>query len=318
MWLLLMIIDIHKINLDILIYIKKTNQLLLLSSIPDRSIYSYIVTSLFSVSVFLVGNCLLNYIKYKNEVNELKRIFYALIDDQILSINALYRALKNIKCLLNELYPILSEKEKIEINNKTKDSIRNLHSEILFVKRTIDEMKKNSLYEKLTMDRKIFKSQLSIPIDNYFYFLRGILINLETFVFSNFPESISLGSNKEFHWRSLDLLLKIMEIQVIMPLEILKCKSMICKVVLGDFKNNIENKESLVDCFYNLIRDEKIDNNFRIQFMEVNQFELIVEFISRNYQDRNPRYSNFHQKVTASRNIINQPNQPLKLSDLIH
>jgi hypothetical protein len=89
--------------------------------------------------------------------------------------------------------------------------------------------------------------------------------------------------------------------------------------VLSDSKNNRENKESLVDYFCNLIsREEKIDNNFRIQFMEVNQFELIVEFIGRNYQDRNPRYNNFHQKVIDSRNIINQPNQPLKLSDLIH
>jgi hypothetical protein len=297
-----MIIDIHKIIIDILVWIEKTNHFLLLPLIPKDSIYSYAVTSLFSVTVFLLGNCLLNYIKYKNEVHELKKIFYALIDDQILSIDAIYKALKNIKCLLNELYPILSGKEEIDNkDDRKKDLIRNLSSDILFLKRTIDEMKKNSLYEKLTMDRKIFKSQLSIPIDNYLYFLRGFLINLETFIVSNFPESIKLGSNQEFHWRNLDSLLGIMERAIIMPLEILKCKAMICKVVLSDSKNARENKESLVDCFYYLIRDDK---NFRVQFMEPSQFEFIVEFIDSNYRDRNPRHDNFRQTVIDTRNII--------------
>jgi hypothetical protein len=306
-WLLLMMIDIHKVIIEILVCIGKTNQFLRSPLIPKDSIYSYAVTSLFSVTVFLLGNYLLNYIKYKNEVDELKRIFYALIDDQILSIDAIYKALKNIKCLLNELYPILSGKEEIDNkDDRKKDLIRNLFSDILFLKRTIDEMKKNNLYEKLTIDRKIFKSQLSIPIDNYLYFLKGFLINLETFIVSNFPESMSLGSSQEFHWRNLDSLLGIMERAIVMPLEILKCKAMICKIILSDSKNVRENKESLVDCFYNLIRDEKTDKNFRVQFMEPNQFELIVEFIDSNYRDRNPRHNNFHQTVIASRNIINQ------------
>jgi hypothetical protein len=300
-------IDIHKVIIEILVCIGKTNQFLRSPLIPKDSIYSYAVTSLFSVTVFLLGNYLLNYIKYKNEVDELKRIFYALIDDQILSIDAIYKALKNIKCLLNELYPILSGKEEIDNkDDRKKDLIRNLFSDILFLKRTIDEMKKNNLYEKLTIDRKIFKSQLSIPIDNYLYFLKGFLINLETFIVSNFPESMSLGSSQEFHWRNLDSLLGIMERAIVMPLEILKCKAMICKIILSDSKNVRENKESLVDCFYNLIRDEKTDKNFRVQFMEPNQFELIVEFIDSNYRDRNPRHNNFHQTVIASRNIINQ------------
>jgi hypothetical protein len=71
-----------------------------LIKVPDKSIYSYLITSVFSVIVFLSGNTLINSVKYSNQVKELKKILSSLIDNQVLSIQLIQYSLIKIKTFL--------------------------------------------------------------------------------------------------------------------------------------------------------------------------------------------------------------------------
>ncbi|MBS3029633.1 MAG: hypothetical protein HCA25_21930 [Dolichospermum sp. DET50] len=49
---------------------KCVNDQILYKCIPDKSILSYLITSVFSVIALLSGNTLINYVKYNNQVKE--------------------------------------------------------------------------------------------------------------------------------------------------------------------------------------------------------------------------------------------------------
>jgi len=93
---------------------KCVNDQIFYKCIPDKSILSYLITSIFSVIVFLSGNTLINYFKYKNQVKELKKILYSLIENQVSSIWLIQELLITIRCLLRGFYPILSGQQQAE------------------------------------------------------------------------------------------------------------------------------------------------------------------------------------------------------------
>ena len=278
--------------------------------IPDKSILSYLITSIFSVIVFLSGNTLINYFKYKNQVNELKKILYSLIENQISSIELIQELLNAIKNLLREVYPILSGKQPAE-TERQKDRVRNFWSIIAQLKRRIEKVEKDNLYEKVLIDRKSLKADSSIVVDSYFNTLSILLINLETLVFSNFPDS---SKEKDFHWRKKDSIYDLLD-DHITELTVLMCQAEMCKIVLlenkicnivwGENKDNKKNKESLVNIFYQLISRNTSDfESPKREMIPPDYLEKIDNFINERCRKQKSKCCDFSELIQSTRTVI--------------
>ena len=103
-----------------------------------------------------MGNTIINSVKYNNQVKELKKILYSLIENQVSSIWLIKESLIRIRNLLREFYPILSGKQPAE-TEREKDRVRNFWSIIAQLKRRIAKVEKDNLYEKVLIDRKSLK-----------------------------------------------------------------------------------------------------------------------------------------------------------------
>jgi hypothetical protein len=71
-----------------------------LMKVPKESIYSYLITSIFSVCAVLAGTTFINSVKYNNQVNELKKILSSLVEDQVSSIQSIQESLITIRTLI--------------------------------------------------------------------------------------------------------------------------------------------------------------------------------------------------------------------------
>jgi hypothetical protein len=280
-----------------------------LIKVPDKSIYSYLITSVFSVIVFLSGNTLINSVKYSNQVKELKKILSSLIDNQVLSIQLIQYSLIKIKTFLRLIYPILSQQQQAETETK-KNMVRNFWSTIACAKRIIVKVEKDNLYEKLLIDRKSLKAEPSIRVDDYFNTLRVVLINLETLVFSNFPDS---SEEVFFLWRKVDLIYDLLD-EHITDLAVLICKAKMCNIVLVGDK---ENKESLVKIFYELIspNTSKFESSKR-ELIPLDDFEKINKFINEKCRKQKLKYCDFSELIQSARADIQSwndlANDPLR------
>lgn len=295
-----------------------------LIQIPDKSIYSYLTTSVFSVIVFLFGNTLINYFKYKNQVKELKKILYSLIENQVSSIWLIQESLITIRCLLREVYPILSGQQQAEAETeREKDMVRNFWSTIAQLKRRITKVEKDNLYEKILIDRKSLKADSSIVVDSYFNTLSILLINLETLVFSNFPDS---SKEKDFHWRKKDSIYDILDMHIT-DLSVLKCQAVMCKIVLlenkifnivwKENKENKKNKESLVNIFYQLInRNISEFESPKRELIPPDYLEKIDKFINERCGKQKLKYCDFSELIQSARADIQSwndlANDPLR------
>jgi hypothetical protein len=281
-----------------------------LIQIPDKSIYSYLTTSVFSVIVFLFGNTLINYVKYNNQVEELKKILSSLIKNQVVSIELIQYSLITIRCLLREFYPILSGQQPAE-TERQKDRVRNFWSIIAQLKRRIEKVEKDNLYEKVLIDRKSLKADSSIVVDSYFNTLSILLINLETLVFSNFPDS---SKEKDFHWRKKDSIYDLLD-DHITELTVLMCQAEMCKIVLlenkicnivwGENKDNKKNKESLVNIFYQLISRNTSDfESPKREMIPPDYLEKIDNFINERCRKQKLKYCDFSELIQSTRTVI--------------
>jgi hypothetical protein len=281
-----------------------------LIQIPDKSIYSYLTTSVFSVIVFLCGNTLINYVKYNNQVNELKKILYSLIENQVSSISLIQESLIAIKNLLREVYPILSGKQPAE-TERQKDRVRNFWSNIAQLKRRIAKVEKDNLYEKVLIDRKSLKADSSIVVDSYFNTLSILLTNLETLVFSNFPDS---SKEKDFHWRKKDSIYDLLDMHIT-DLGVLRCQAEICKIVLlenkifnivwKENKENKKNKESLVNIFYQLISPNTSEfESPKREMIPPDYLEKIDNFINERCQKQKLKYCDFSDLIQSTQTVI--------------
>lgn len=85
-----------------------------LIKVTEKSIYSYLITGTVSALAILLGNASLNYFKYKNQVKELKKILYSLIENQVSSIWLIQESLITIRSIyLLEIYGILSGQQHL-------------------------------------------------------------------------------------------------------------------------------------------------------------------------------------------------------------
>jgi hypothetical protein len=281
-----------------------------LIQIPDKSIYSYLTTSVFSVIVFLFGNTLINYVKYNNQVEELKKILSSLIKNQVVSIELIQYSLITIRCLLREFYPILSGQQPAE-REREKNMIMNFWSKISLVKRTIVKVEKDNLYEKLLIDRKLLKAEPIIRIDDYFNTLYSLLINLETLVESDLPTS---SNPKDLYWRKLDLIYDILD-RDITDLSVLKCQAVMCKIVLlenkifnidwRENKENKKNKEFLVNIFYQLISPNTSEfESPKRELIPPDYLEKIDNFINERCRKQKSKCCDFSELIQSTRTVI--------------
>ncbi|MEA5616937.1 DUF4351 domain-containing protein [Cronbergia sp. UHCC 0137] len=277
-----------------------------LIQIPDKSIYSYLTTSVFSVIVFLCGNTLINYFKYNNQVEELKKILSSLIDNQVSSIQLIQYELIQIRLT----YRIISRQQQAETEIK-KNIVRNFWSKIARIKRTIVKVEKDNLYEKLLIDRKLLKAEPSIMVDDYFYTLRQLLINLETLVESDLPDS---SKEKDFYSREVDLIYDILD-RDITDLGVLMCQAEICKIVLlenkifnivwKENKENKKNKESLVNSFYKLISPNTSEfESPKREMIPPDYLEKIDNFINERCRKQKSKYCDFSELIQSTRTVI--------------
>jgi hypothetical protein len=288
---------------------KCVNDQIFYKCIPDKSIISSLITSVFSVMSLLLGNTIINSVKYNNQVKELKKILYSLIDNQVLSIQLMQYRLIKIKTFLRLIYPILSQQQQAETETK-KNMVRNFWSTIACAKRIIVKVEKDNLYEKLLIDRKSLKAEPSIRVDDYFNTLRVLLINLETLVESNFPAS---GKQENFLWRKVDLIYDILD-EHITDLGVLICKAKMCNIVLVGDK---ENKESLVKIFYELIspNTSKFESPKR-ELIPLDDLEKIDRFINERCGKQKLKYCDFSELIQSARADIQSwndlANDPLR------
>jgi len=281
-----------------------------LIQVPDKSIYSYLITSGFSVIVFLSGNTLINYVKYNNQVKELKKILSSLIKNQVVSIELIRYSLITIRSLLREFYPILSGQQQAE-TEREKNMVRNFWSKISLVKRTLVKVEKDNLYEKLLIDRKLLKAELIIRIDDYFNILYSLLINLETLVECDLSAS---SDTKDLDWRKLDLIYDILD-RDITDLTVLRCHAGMCKIVLlenkifniiwRENKDNKKNKESLVNIFYPLINRNKSEfESPKRELILLDDLEKIDNFINERCRKQKLKYCDFSELIQSTQTVI--------------
>lgn len=320
-FLFLMLIDMKQfmVLLDFADCIRVQLHEFFLRTVPDKSIYSYLTTSGFSVIAFLSGNTLINSVKYNNQVKELKKILSSLIENQVSSIKLMQESLITIKSLLREFYPILSGQQQAE-TEREKNMVRNFWSNVSLVKRRIAKVEKDNLYEKVLIDRKSLKADPSIMVDDYFNTLRVLLINLETLVFSNFPDS---GKEENFQWRKVNLISNFLD-EHITDLGVLICKAEMCKIVLVENKicniilvENKDNKESLVSSFYKLISPNNgLFNYYRRELIPLDELEKIDQFIHKKCQKQKLKYCDFSELIQSARTKIKlyaeEANDPLR------
>jgi len=300
---------------------KCVNDQIFYKCIPDKSILSSLITSVFSVMSLLLGNTIINSVKYNNQVKELKKILYSLIENQVSSIWLIKESLIRIRNLL-EFYPILSGKQPAE-TEREKDRVRNFWSIIAQLKRRIAKVEKDNLYEKVLIDRKSLKADSSIVVDSYFNTLSILLINLETLVFSNFPDS---SKEKDFHWRKKDSIYDLLD-DHITELTVLMCQAEMCKIVLlenkicnivwGENKDNKKNKESLVNIFYQLISRNTSDfESPKIELIPPDYLEKIDKFINERCGKQKLKYCDFSELIQSARADIQSwndlANDPLR------
>ncbi|OBQ08004.1 MAG: hypothetical protein AN482_13710 [Anabaena sp. LE011-02] len=301
---------------------KCVNDQIFYKCIPDKSILSSLITSVFSVMSLLLGNTIINSVKYNNQVKELKKILYSLIENQVLSIWLIKESLIIIRNLLREFYPILSGKQPAE-TEREKDRVRNFWSIIAQLKRRIAKVEKDNLYEKVLIDRKSLKADSSIVVDSYFNTLSILLINLETLVFSNFPDS---SKEKDFHWRKKDSIYDLLD-DHITELTVLMCQAEMCKIVLlenkicnivwGENKDNKKNKESLVNIFYQLISRNTSDfESPKRELIPPDYLEKIDKFINERCGKQKLKYCDFSELIQSARADIQSwndlANDPLR------
>jgi hypothetical protein len=268
-----------------------------LLSVPDKSILSYLITSIFGIAGIILGNTIINQGKFYNQINELKKVLYFLIDNQISSIDLIITSLVTIRSLLREIHPILSDKECVQ-QDRDKDLVRNFWSNLAFLKRTIEKLEKDSLYNKLLVDRKSLKSETNVIIENYFSKLKSLLIDLETLVLSNFPDS---RKEVEFQWRNTDLVNSILE-DAITQFSVLICIAEMCGIVLFRYDKN---KEALVNKFCELINPNKSPFEYhKIEMIRLNEFEMIEKFIDNKCRKQKLKCCNLPQLTQSARTKI--------------
>ncbi len=175
--------------------------------------------------------------------------------------------------------------------------VRNFWSTIAQLKRRIAKVEKDNLYEKVLIDRKSLKADSSIVVDSYFNTLSILLINLETLVFSNFPDS---SEEKDFHWRKKDSICDILAMHIT-DLDVLRCQAEICKIVLlenkifnivwKENKENKKNKESLVNIFYQLISPNISEfKSTKREMIPPDYLEKIDKFINERCRKQKLKY----------------------------
>jgi hypothetical protein len=269
-----------------------------LLSVPDKSILSYFITSIFGGFAIILSNTIINQGKFYNQINELKKVLYFLIDNQISSIDSIITSLVKIRSLLRQIYPILSDQECAPYTDKNKDLVRNFWSNLAFLKRTIEKLEKDSLYNKLLVDRKSLKAETNIFIENYFSKLRSLLIDLETLVLSNFPDS---RKEVEFQWRKKESVYLLLD-DAITQFSVLICIAEMCGIVLFRYEKN---KEALVNNFYKLINPNKSPFEYhKIEMIRLNEFEMIEKFIDNKCRKQKLKCCNLPQLTQSARTKI--------------
>ncbi len=279
--------------------------------IPDKSILSSLITTGVSVMSLLLGNTIINSVKYNNQVKELKKILYSLIENQVSSIWLIRESLIKIRSIyLREIYEILSGQKQAE-TEREKNMVRNFWSSIAQVKTRIVKVEKDNLYDKLLIDRKLLKADPSIVVDSYFNTLRSLLINLETLFFSNFPDS---SKEKDFHWRKKDSIYDLLDDRIT-ELTVLMCQAEICKIVLlenkifnivwWENKENKKNKESLVSTFYKLIsRNTSEFESPKRELIPPDYLEKIDKFINERCRKQKLKYCDLSELIQSTRTVI--------------
>ena len=131
--LVLMSLDANQLIalLDIANFSLKIKDFFLLE-VPDKSILSYLIT----VTGIIFGNTILNQGKFYNQIRELKKILYSLIDIQGAFIHSINESLITIRNLLREIHPIISGQE-CATTEREKNLVRNFWSNLAFLKRII-------------------------------------------------------------------------------------------------------------------------------------------------------------------------------------
>lgn len=179
--------------------------------------------------------------------------------------------------------------------------VRNFWSNLAFLKRTIEKLEKDSLYNKLLVDRKSLKAETNIFIENYFSKLRSLLIDLETLVLSNFPDS---RKEVEFQWRKTESVYLLLD-NAITQFSVLICIAKMCGIVLFRYEKNKEAKEALVNNFCKLINPNKSPFEYhKIEMIRLNEFEMIEKFIDNKCRKQKLKCCNLPQLTQSARTKI--------------
>jgi uncharacterized protein (DUF433 family) len=282
--LVLMSLDANQLIalLDIANFSLKIKDFFLLE-VPDKSILSYLITVTITVTGIIFGNTILNQGKFYNQIRELKKILYSLIDIQGAFIHSINESLITIRNLLREIHPIISGQE-CATTEREKNLVRNFWSNLAFLKRIIKKLQEDDLYNKLLVDRKSLKAETSIIVENYFSKLRLLLIDLETLVLSNFPDS---SKEVDFKWRNIDLVYQFLD-GAITQFAVLACMAEMCSIVLLGYEKN---KEILVKKFFELInRNKGLFEYHRREMINSDDLEKIHEFINKKCRKQKLNY----------------------------